>query len=279
MKDTQPRGLGRLFYGPWNQDMPENAWAFNLTNIVPARNGELSQRFELRNGDCTTKYIPGNSHPIDWGCYNDRERAEVRHSMWKPGADKWIGFSIRVDNEWERHARGHCTSLFQIKQHENNVKQSNRPETKLGQYNKGHYIGGHAVMHGEICGDNFGVVIKHSGYEDSKLNGWSHDENVRYGKINNIAGEWNDVVLHWDTSDYRNGNSVLEVYLNGQLAGKWDNVTNNFFPDDYTFKYGLYRSYMKKHGVTSRTQVVYFDEVRTGRSFDAVNPATNRPLD
>jgi hypothetical protein len=34
-----------------------------------------------------------------------------------------------------------------------------------------------------------------------------------------------------------------------------------------------------QHGVTSSTQVVYFDKVRTGRRFDAVNPATNSALD
>lgn len=66
MKDTRPRGLGSREWGQWNDDMPENAWAFNLTNIVPARNGELSQRFELRNGDCTVRRIPGGNHPYDW---------------------------------------------------------------------------------------------------------------------------------------------------------------------------------------------------------------------
>ena len=73
MKDTQPRGLGPRQWGQWNDDMPENAWAFNLTNIVPARSGELSQRFELRNGDCTVRRIPGNNHPYDWGCRHWRE--------------------------------------------------------------------------------------------------------------------------------------------------------------------------------------------------------------
>ena len=66
MKDTRPRGLGSREWGTWNQDMPTSPWVYNLTNIVPARNGELSQRFELRNGDCTTNQPPGDSHPNDW---------------------------------------------------------------------------------------------------------------------------------------------------------------------------------------------------------------------
>ena len=280
MVDKKPKGLGSRQWGEWNQDMPENEWAFNLTNTVPARNGELSQRFELRNGDCTVKRIPGNNHPYDWGCHNgNRERAEVMHTQWSPGKDIWIGFSVMIPDEWVKSQRGHCTSIFQIKQTENNVYQGNKPGTKSGDYSGGHYIGGHAVMHGNICGDKAGVVINHTGFTDSKFNGWSKPEEIKFANINNLRGKWIDVVLHWDTSNYRKGESTFEIYLNGEFSGRWENITNNFFPDTYTFKYGLYRGYMSDHGVTSTTQVLYYDELRTGRSFDVVNPATNRPLD
>ena len=280
MVDRQPNGLGSRQWGEWNQDMPENDWAFNLTNIVPARSGELSQRFELRNGDCTVKRIPGSNHPYDWGCLNgNRERAEVMHTQWSPGKDMWIGFSVMIPDEWIKSQRGHCTSIFQIKQTENNVYQGNQPGTKSGDYSGGHYIGGHAVMHGTICGDKAGVVINHTGFTDSKFNGWSKPEEVTFANINDLRGKWLDVVLHWDTSNYRRGESYFEIYLNGEFSGRWENITNNFFPDVYTFKYGLYRGYMSDHGVTSTTQVLYYDELRTGRSFDVVNPATNRPLD
>lgn len=282
MKDTRPRGLGSLEWGQWNNDMPENSWAFNLTNIVPARNGELSQRFELRNGDCTVRRIPGNNHPFDWGCNNDRERAEVMHTMWRPGQDKWIGFSIRVDDDWTVAKRNHCSHVFQIKQHENNVYQGNKPGTKSGDFSAGHYIGGHAVMMGQICGDNFGIRLSWMGYEDSKFNGWERTEHINFGKISQIKDKWQDIIIHWDTAGYRNDDSELTIYLNGKKAGPWKNITSNFFPDDYTFKYGIYRGYMKANNGPNfkiGTQTIYFDEVRTGRSFDAVNPATNRALD
>lgn len=278
MKDTRPSGLGSLNWGRWNQDMPENSWAFNVTN-ADARSGTMSQRFELRNGDCTVMRIPGNSHPHDWGCNHDRERSEVMHTMWRPGADKWIGFSVKVDDDWSKSQRNHCTSIFQIKQHENNVYQGNKPGSKSGNYNQGHYIGGHPVMMGQICGGNFGVAIKWTGFEDNKFNGWEKTQNITMGSVSHIKGGWNDIVMRWDTSDYRNKNSVLEFYVNGQLAGKWENITSDFFPSNYVFKYGLYRSYMNQWGVTSKTQVIHFDEVRVGRSFDAVNPATNKAID
>ena len=118
--------------------------------------------------------------------------------------------------------------------------------------------------------------------KDSKYNGWERTERIDFGNIDNISGSWNDIVMRWDTSDYRNGNSKLEFYMNGKKVGEWENITNNFFPDIYTFKYGMYRSYMKANNGPNfkvGTQVVYFDEVRVGRSFDAVNPATNRAID
>ena len=73
MKDTRPPGLRQIIHGPWNQDMPASPWTFNVTNTIPARSGELSQRFELRDGDCTVVPPAGASHPADWGCHYDRE--------------------------------------------------------------------------------------------------------------------------------------------------------------------------------------------------------------
>ena len=278
MKDTQPRGLGSRRWGTWNQDMPTSPWVYNLTNIVPARSGELSQRFELRNGDCTTNPAPGDNHPNDWGCHNDRERAEIMHTQWRPGQDKWIGFSVRVDDDWTKAQRNHCTHIFQIKQYEDGVRQGKLPENDNG----GHYVGRHAVMMGQICGGKFGIRLSWTDFEDSKFNGWEHTEHIMFGNIDNINGEWNDIVMRWDTSDYRNGNSKLEFYLNGKKAGEWENITSKFFPSTYAFKYGIYRGNMKKNNGPNfkiGTQVLYFDEIRTGRSFDAVNPATNRTID
>ena len=290
MKDTRPPGLRQIIHGPWNQDMPASPWTFNVTNTIPARSGELSQRFELRDGDCTVVPPAGASHPADWGCHYDRERAEIQHTAWRPGKDMWIGFSIRVDDDWTVAKNNHCTSIFQIKQTEQNVYQGKltpkngffaTSQAEVDKYG-GHYVGGPQVMSGVICGNKFGVQVKYTGFKDSKYNGWSRDRSSYYGSINNIKNEWNDIIMRWDTSGYRNGKSKLELYFNGQLVGEWENVTSNFFPDFYTFKYGPYRGYMKANNGPNfkvGTQVVYYDEVRTGRSFDAVNPATNRALD
>lgn len=264
---AKPAG-GANMWGKWNDDIPPNEWSFNMTDTT-ARSGELSQRIELRNGDC--KVRPQPRHDPNWGCYNDRERAEVKGYQWKPGKDQWIGFSIKITDEWQKTQgwNDHCTSIFQIKQTE-----------KVYQGNLGPgYIGSHAVVHGVVCGSNFGLEIKRTGFEENKFNGWNKSEFVWFGNINNIKNKWNDIALRWNTKGYKSNKSSLEIYLNGHSAGSWKNITTNFFPEDYTFKYGLYRGFMKQHGVTTKTQVIYFDEIRYGKSFDSVNPIGKKALD
>jgi hypothetical protein len=278
MKDVRPKST-QARHDKWNQDMPTSPWVYNLTNIVPARSGELSQRFELRNGDCTTNQPPGDSHPNDWGCHNQRERAEIWGKIWTPGRDQWIGLSVMVGDDWKKTQKNHCTSVFQIKQMEDNVYQGNKPGTKSGDFSGGHYIGGHAVMHGQICGDKFGVAIKRTGFKDNKYNGWEKTQNISFGKIAEIQKGWNDIQLRWDTRDYRNGNSKLELYFNGKKKAELKNITSNFFPDTYIFKYGMYRSYMDQWGVTTGTQVMYYDEIRYGNSLNAVNPQNKTAMD
>lgn len=263
----KPKGIGYVV-GNWDDNLPQNGWSFVLTDTT-ARSGKLSQRFELRNGDCTVQ--PQPRHDPNWGCYNDRERAEVMGHSWRPGKDKWIGFSVKLTDEWKETLSwtNHCTSIFQIKQTED-VYQGN-----LGM----EYVGSHAVVHGVICGSTFGLRIMRTGYNDNKFDGWMKTEDVWLGNINSIKDKWNDVALRWNTKNYRKNESSLEIYLNGNKVGKWKNITSKFFPREYTFKYGPYRGGMKKQGVKSVTQVIYFDEIRYGRSFESVDPKGKKAID
>ena len=123
---------------------------------------------------------------------------------------------MRLDNEWTKAKRRHCTSIFLIKKTKNNVYQVNKPGTKSGDYSGGHYIGGHAVMMGKICGGKLGIRLSWMGFKDSKFNGWERTERIDFGNINHISRGWNDIVMRWDTSEYRNGNSKLKFYMNGK---------------------------------------------------------------
>lgn len=253
----------------WDKDVPKNSWSFNMVD-TDARSGDRSQRFELRNGDCTTRSKYKETY---WGCENDRERVEMTATRWDVGKDKWIGFSVKVDeNDWEKSEKESCTIIFQIRQNEENVDQGNRPQNKTGNYGSGHYIGNHGVIYGVICGNKVGIQVKRTGFEDNKFNGWVDTESKYFASLDAVKGEWNDLVIRWNTVDYKNENSTFELYVNGERVLTEENITSNFFPEEYLFKYGLYRSYMKMNGVVSGTQVIYFDEIRHGKSLESVTP-------
>lgn len=258
----------------WYKDIPRNSWSYNVVD-TDARSGTRSQRLELRNGDCTSK-SPYNSN---WGCEHDRERVELTNTVWPVGRDKWLGLSIKIDDAWEISQKEHCTSIFQIKQYEKNVHQGIQPENKTGNYNNGHYVGNHALFHGSICGRRIGMALSEVGFETSKFQGWRKQKWIELANISQVKGQWIDIAIRWDTTDYRDEQSTLEFYVNGEHVFTEHNLTNNFFPEDYAFKYGMYRSYMKKQGVKTGTQIAWFDEVRHGDSLESVSPNSNPAVD
>lgn len=259
----------------WDKDVPKNAWSYNMVD-TDARSGDRSQRLELRNGDCTTRSKYKETY---WGCENDRERVEMTNTYWNTGEDKWIGLSVKIDDEWEVSEKEHCTTIFQIHQYEENVDQDNRPQIKTANYSSGHYLGNHGVVYGRICGNKVGISISHMGFKDNKFEGWYKPESTFFGTVDSTKGSWHDLAIRWDTSDYKNGNSTFEFYVDGKRILTKKNITNEFFPEYYSFKYGLYRSYAKKDGVTTGTQVLYFDENRHGNSLESVSPNNKEAID
>lgn len=256
----------------WNEHIPWNDWSFNMTDTKAAK-GNLSQRFELRNGDCTVREDGSEG---TFGCRTGRERAEVIGKRFRRGVDQWWGFSVMMDDEWNTLENNHCTSIFQIKQTEN-VNQSNHQSKDWNN----HYIGVHSVAAGYVCGDTVGIQLFKTGYDEgkSKFSGWVDFQFIPIVPVDAIRGQWNDIVIHWDTSDYKNQYSNFEIFVNGDKVGQWENITSNYFPTNYMFKYGPYRSHMKSRGVVSDTQVIYFDEMRFGNSYEEVTPAGKAALD
>lgn len=291
MKDVRPRSVTHPRY--WNDDMPHNSpWSFNVTNKVEPRAGKLSQRFELREGDCTVHpRLAQTGHDPNWGCFNDRERAEIWGKEYKPGREMFIGFSIMANNENKVMSRGHCTSVFQIKQMEHNVYQGNlapisgiyasspEEEKKYG----GQYVGSHSYMNGVVCGNKVGLKFQRTGSTTkNKYKGWVKDEVVWITTLDNIKGEWIDIVIRQDTRGHRNEQSEVEVFINGKSVVTKTNLTSFFFPDVYVFKYGPYRGYMKANNgpnYKSATQVFYYDEIRFGNNYQSVAPDSNRAID
>ena len=74
------------------------------------------------------------------------------------------------------------------------------------------------------------------------------------------------------------GTGLLEIYLNGERKVRTTDIIR-FQPDEYFVKYGLYRSFVSRHGGPLPTQVAYFDEVSIGPDRASVEVSAERPVD
>jgi hypothetical protein len=73
-------------------------------------------------------------------------------------------------------------------------------------------------------------------------------------------------------------NGILEIYINGKLERTIDNPMI-IRPDNFYLKYGIYRSFVtREHPNVMPTQIVYFDEVRMGKTRMEVDAQLNPEL-
>lgn len=141
---------------------------------------------ELRNGDCAQfNFVNGRNDKF--GCKTDRERAEVIFDEWKPGSNKWIGFSIKLDpdtkpdlvDDW--YGGGVCTSISQLKVYDQGVNQQKF-------VNNGNFMGGASVFFISLCDQKLNAqVVKTEGR--SKTNGRAIDLNYLLAYTNNMRND------------------------------------------------------------------------------------------
>ena len=87
-----------------------------------------------------------------------------------------------------------------------------------------------------------------------------------------MLGIWNDILINANWTDKKEG--FFRVWVNGKLSFKYYGSTKSKGKKVYQ-KFGVYRSFMSRFkesksvdykSVSVPGQVVYFDEVRTGKS-------------
>ena len=217
------------------------------------RAGNVAQRFEVRPGDC------GKSD--DWDdCKNNRERSEVTvRQKIQPGTAYWIGYSIYLPE---------------------NFFSSLRVKTSIGQI---HQRGGPSGSAGGL--PSFPPLLQIDAKGD-QLNACLH---ILTGPLNNVRdicrilplttvsamrGKWTDVLIYLNARD----EGFLEIYLDGEIKAQSSNFIR-FRPQEYYLKYGLYRSFVSRHGASMPTQVAIFDEVRLGKDRASVEVSTDHPVD
>ena len=245
-------GTGRL---QGDRSLSNTAHGYTIVSDV-VRAGAQAQRFEVRSGDCASdRWSSWND------CDNDRERSEISlERRWAYGTDMWIGFSVYLPENFET---------------------SSRVRTTVGQI---HQRGGPSGVAGglpsrpplmqlEMLGNRYFLNLH-------VLSGASANvqtDDVRFDLIDvaDMRGKWTDVVINFNTA---NGEELIEAYVNGQLRARYENWIE-FVPDDYSFKYGIYRSFVSRHGGPMPIQVLYIDEVRMGTSMQSVVVNEQRPVD
>ena len=219
----------------------------------PLRAGEIAQRFEVRPGDCGRSY--------EWDdCANNRERSElsVREKI-PPGTVRWISYSIYLPNDFYS---------------------SPRVKTSIGQI---HQNGGPTGTAGGL--PSFPPLLQID-VKGNRVDACIHiltgaEDNIRdvcrnlpLTTVNAMRGRWTDVMIHLDSRK----TGLLEIYLDGERKAASTGFIR-FRPQEYYVKYGLYRSFVSRHGGPMPTQLAFYDEVRIGNDRNAVEVSVDRPVD
>lgn len=220
------------------RSLNNKAWGYGYArDLVLA--GERSQRFEVRAGDCAED--PGWSD-----CKNDRERSEISVSSPKlfPGDKKFIAWNIYLPDDFQT---------------------STQVNTTLGQIHQRGGPGGTAgglpsfppLLQFEALGESYNVCWH-------KLSGDAR--NVKdicvtheLARVADMRGKWTEIVMAVDLSMQTGG---ATIYVNGQAKATYRDPLLVFEPKELYLKYGIYRSFVSKHGGPMPTQVAYYDEVR-----------------
>ncbi|MEY5028049.1 MAG: hypothetical protein RLZ63_364 [Pseudomonadota bacterium] len=69
--------------------------------------------------------------------------------------------------------------------------------------------------------------------------------------------------------DVRERKTSVKIFFNGKIAADFEQVLPRH-PQRYYLKYGIYRSFVSRHGGPMPTQVVYYDEVKVGATREVV---------
>jgi len=198
----------------------------------PVRVGEKSIRFEVRYGDCGKDKPPGK-----WNdCKNDRQRHELSGDRFRGKA--WYAYSIYLPNDFK--------TVYPVKSAMAQFHQKGSWPTLMFQFTDMGY------------------------YADRQL-GYQTQEMKKILEVKDMIGKWNDILIHGNFTSKEDG--FYKVWVNNKLKYEYNGATTG--GKESFFKFGIYHTKVSVwpmyHSDTPYpTQVVYYDEVRVGKSREAV---------
>jgi hypothetical protein len=216
-----------------------------------ARKGRVSQRFELRPGDC-------NGTPGWNDCALDRSRTEVIvDPVIMPGQRRWVSWSIYLPPEWQdsREVPTHLGQIHQFRGPRGVMLglPSNPPLLQFSE-DRGSY---------NMC------LHQLSGPAD---NIQDRCETHTLSTTEAMRGRWTDIIIDLNT---HKTTGHLTVMVNGITMVDIKQPVVRYDAENFFVKYGIYRSFISRATEPLKTQVVYFDEVRVGTSLASVDNRCN----
>lgn len=240
----------------------------------PVRRGQVSERYELRDGDCAAA-----------DCASGRLRAELREATDAPtaqvGRDIWYGYSFYNANmgavtreqsvgtvlgQWK--PAGDAPTVFRIVQ----TYQGELDWTKCS-----------PVYCNQVGSKTEDVVAE---LENMRVaNNWGQVQNFgdvcRLFSMTEMQGKWVDIVINTNFAATDDG--YLRIWVNGVMRCNYYGrmVAGSSFglgAQALSHRRGLFASYTKtyrdKQGATPiPTKVAYYDEFRSGAARTDVDPA------
>ncbi len=197
----------------------------------PVRSGGKSVRFEVRYGDCGKDKSPGT-----WNdCESLRQRHELSGERFKGSA--WYAYSIYLPTDF--------VNIFPVKQ-------------AMGQF------------HQKSSWPTLMFQLTDEGYFVDRQ--WQNqtDEFKKLLDVKEMIGKWNDILIHINSTSKKDG--FYKVWVNNELEYEFSGPTTK--GNESYFKFGIYHTWINRWNKKKRgpfpTQIVYYDEIRAGKSKKSV---------
>ena len=224
-------------------------WGFKIvrkSDNYPVRNGMTSMRFEVRSGDCSwSSGKATGSYYSD--CDNHAERRELKQRPQSEGGsgnergENWYHYSLYLPSDFPMMLLSKVT---------------------LAQFHDGNKI--------PISNLSFMFTLnKYGKYEVENTFGGSTGKDVLLD-IKDMKSNWTDILVH--ANWVANSSGFFRIYVNGNIEPSyvWSGSTKRDV-DNVHFKFGIYRrGVIKIKNSPIPTQIVYYDDVRKGKTCSEV---------
>lgn len=199
----------------------------------PVRSGEKSIRFEVRPGDCKVGEL--------WNdCAFPSERSEKSALGYESG-ENWYHYSIYLPEDYPVLWQARATMLGQF-----HYEVLSDPPFMF-------WATGRADIKNKKYVETYSV-------ESQTFGSTGSDELL---ELDDMRGRWTDILIHanWTT----NNDGFFRVYVNGSITPSYNYSGTTLLKRyrDVYFKFGIYRFSISD---TPPIQIVYYDDVRRGRS-------------